>query len=303
MLIFDLTPFHPLGAAMARILGREPAGLELRDFRHGQHKARPLVRVRGAAVVLFATLQDGPGLSCNDLLIRLLFLAATCRDHGAARVTAVVPWLAYARKDRVTKDRDPVSSRYVAQLCEAVGLSEVVTVEVHNLAAFQNGFRCPTTHLDCHALFAAEVAARMSPLASVVLSPDAGGMKRAALLCGAVEQAAGRPVGMALMEKQRSGDVLQGRLLAGELRDREVWILDDMIETGATMLRAAQACKAQGAAKVHLLATHDLMTEDAAVRLADPAIDSVTVTDSVRVRSLDGLRGFRRLSVDRKSVV
>ena len=84
---------------------------------------------------------------------KLLFFLATCRDNGAARVTAVVPYLAYARKDRQTKARDPVTTRYVAQLFEAVGTDCVVTLDVHNVAAFQNAFRCETIHLDARRLF------------------------------------------------------------------------------------------------------------------------------------------------------
>lgn len=88
------------------------------------------------------------GVSANDKLCKLLFSLATCKENGAARVTAIVPCLAYARKDRQTKAHDPVTTRYVAQLFEAMGTNRIVTLDVHNFAAFQNAFRCETIHLD-----------------------------------------------------------------------------------------------------------------------------------------------------------
>ena len=88
--------------------------------------------------------------SGNDKLCRLLFFIGALNDAAAARVTAVVPYLAYARKDRKSKARDPVTTRYVAALFEAVGTNAVVTMDVHNLAAYQNAFRCRTEHLEAN---------------------------------------------------------------------------------------------------------------------------------------------------------
>jgi ribose-phosphate pyrophosphokinase len=120
MRIFDLTPLHALGRDIAHAAGYPLRALEARAFEGGQHKMRPLVSVRGEDVFVVSALHAAEGMSVNDRLVRMLFFIATCRDHGAARITAVAPWLPYARKDRVTKARDPVSSRYVAQLFEAV---------------------------------------------------------------------------------------------------------------------------------------------------------------------------------------
>ncbi len=145
----------------ARLLGKpdEVKCLSAEECQR-RFKESKLLAVRGQDVFIVAALHAADGASTNDLLIQLLFFIATCRDHGARRITAVVPWLPYARKDRVTKARDPVSSRYVAQLFDAVGTDAVVTVDVHNPAAFQNGFRCQTVHLQSTRLFATEIAAR-----------------------------------------------------------------------------------------------------------------------------------------------
>jgi ribose-phosphate pyrophosphokinase len=280
MRIFDLTPSQSLGRDIAHAAGYPLAAHEARAFRGGQHKMRPLVSVRGEDVFVVSTLHAADGMSVNDHLVRMLFFIATCRDHGAARVTAVAPWLPYARKDRVTKSRDPVSSRYVAQLFEAVGIDTLVTVDVHNLSAFQNGFRCRTINLDTCRLFSAEVAVRADDAPVTILSPDLGGAKRAELLRQSVELVRDRPAGFAVVEKHRSGGVTTGDLFAGEVTGRDVWIVDDMIDSGETMRRAAEACRVRGARSVHLLATHAFWDAAAMKRLLDPAITSLTVTDS-----------------------
>ncbi len=280
MQIFDLTPTHPLGRALAQAAGIPLSLHEAREFSGGQHKMRPLGSVRGQDVYVFSVLHADEGQSVNDRLIRLLFFAATCREHGAARVTVIAPWLPYARKDRITKARDPVSSRYVAQLVEAMGIDTFVTVDVHNPAAFQNGFRCRTLNLDTCRLFATHVAARASDAPLTVASPDGGGIKRAELLRQSLELLMNRPIGFAFLEKHRSGGVITGSLFAGDVAGRQVWIVDDIIESGETLLRAARACHERGARAVHMLTTHVLHDPTRQGRLKDPTLSSLTVTDS-----------------------
>jgi ribose-phosphate pyrophosphokinase len=280
MQIFDLTPHHSLGRDIAHAAGFPLASVEARAFGGGQHKIRPLVSVRGGDVFVVAALHATDAASVNDQLVRMLFFIATCRYHGAARVTAVAPWLPYARKDRVTKARDPVSSRYVAQLFEAVGTDAVVTVDVHNLSAFQNGFRCRTINLDTVRLFTSEVVGRATDAPVTIMSPDLGGVKRAELLRQAVELVRNRPAGFAVFEKHRSGGVVSGDLFAGEVGGHDVWIVDDMVESGETIRRAAEACRVRGAGSVHLMATHALCDRAVMERLLDPANTSLTVTDT-----------------------
>ncbi|MCE6950267.1 ribose-phosphate diphosphokinase [Cereibacter sphaeroides] len=279
---FDLTPSHPLGHEAAHHAGVVPSPLEMRAFAGGEHKMRPLVSVRGQDVFVFSALHAGPDGSVNDALMRLLLFLACCRRNGAARVVAICPWLPYMRKDRQTKARDPVNAAEVARLLEAAGADCVVTAEVHNLAAFQNGFRCTTVHLDGCRLFAGEILRRAGEAPLAVISPDGGGVKRAELLREAVEQMGNREVGFGFLEKRRSSGVVSGELFAGDVAGKSVWIVDDMIDSGGTLLRAAQACRARGAAEVHLLATH-LLDPAAVDRLADPAVDTLTVTDSARL--------------------
>ncbi|TIS55832.1 MAG: ribose-phosphate pyrophosphokinase [Mesorhizobium sp.] len=281
MRLFALKGSEELGAAAARALAIELDPHEERDFEDGEHKARPLVSVRGKDVYVLHSLAGSAGASANDKLCKLLFFLATCRENGANRVTAVVPYLAYARKDRQTKARDPVTMRYVAQLFEAVGTDRIVTLDVHNFAAFQNAFRCESIHLDTRKLFAPLIGKLAGDLPVTIFSPDGGGVKRAQLLKEALEAETGMEIGFGFMEKRRSRNVVSGELFAGDVGDAAVFIVDDLISTGGTMLRAALACRERGARTVHAIATHGLFGKGANVLFGSQAIDRIIVTDSV----------------------
>ncbi|GLQ77388.1 ribose-phosphate pyrophosphokinase [Mesorhizobium huakuii] len=285
MRFFALKGSEQLGAAVAQVLSIELDPHEERDFEDGEHKARPLVSVRGRDVYVLHSLAGSGGASANDRLCKLLFFLATCKENGAARATAVVPYLAYARKDRQTKARDPVTTRYVAQLFEAMGTDRIVTLDVHNFAAFQNAFRCESVHLDTRKLFAPLIGKLAGDLPVTIFSPDGGGVKRAQLLKEVLEAESGKEIGFGFMEKRRSRNVVSGELFAGDVVDNAVFIVDDMISTGGTMLRAALACRERGARTVHAIATHGLFGKGAEMLFGSQAIDRITVTDSVDLAS------------------
>lgn len=293
--LFALDASREFGARVAEALG-QPLGLhEERVFEDGEHKARPLVSVRGADTYVIQSLHGGPKESGDDKLVRLLFFLATLRQNGAARVTAVIPYLAYARKDRQTKPRDPVTTRYMAELLEAAGADAVITLEVHNLAAFQNAFRRAAWHLDSRRLFIAHLMPSLGGGPLVVASPDPGGVKRAQLFREMLEAMAGRPAGAAFMEKRRSAGVVSGNLLVGEVAGATALVVDDLISSGGTMLRAAEALRSGGAAQVIALAAHGLFTGEAAAALARPEIDRWLVSDTVPPFRLPRELAARRL--------
>lgn len=279
--LFALGASRSFGEQVASVLGITLGTHEEREFEDGEHKARPLENVRGRDVYVIHSLYGEPGMSANDKLVRLLFFIGALKDASAARVTAVCPYLAYARKDRKTKPRDPVSSRYVAQLFEAVGTHRMVTLDVHNLAAYQNAFRIPAEHLEARGLFAGWFAARLKDQGIVVVSPDAGGVKRAEAFRQTLSKMLGQPVASAFMEKSRSEGVVSGEAVVGDVRGKTALIVDDLISTGTTLARAAAACKALGASRVYAAASHGVFVGPAAKALADPALEKVLVTDSI----------------------
>ena len=295
--LFALGASRPQAQAIADALGITLGAHEEREFEDGEHKARPLEGVRGADVVVVHSLYAEPGQSANDKLCRLLFFLATVRDHGAARVTAVVPYLCYARKDRRTKPHDPVVTRYVARLFEASGVDRVLTLDVHNPAAYENAFRCQAEQLQAAPLFAAHLAPSLGDRQVIVLSPDAGGLKRADAFRDALALALDRPVGLGMMEKYRSAGVVSGETLFAEVAGQGVVIVDDMIGTGTTLLRAARAARAAGARSVIAVASHGLFVGAAAETLADPALDRIVVSDSVPSFRLHGSAAAAKVEV------
>jgi ribose-phosphate pyrophosphokinase len=278
--LFALDGSREFGERIAAHLGIALDDHEERAFEDGEHKARPLVSVRNRDVFVVHSLHGDPDASGNDKLCKLLFFIGALRDASAGRVTAVVPYLAYARKDRKTQTRDPVTTRYVAALFEAVGVDRVVTIDVHNLAAFQNAFRCPTEHLEARPLFARHFADVLGDEPAVVLSPDVGGMKRADAFRQTLAGALGRDLGFGLMEKKRALGTVSGETLFAPVEDRAVVIIDDLISTGTTVGRAARACLDQGASRVFAAATHGLFIGAHEV-VAATSLESTVVTDTV----------------------
>lgn len=280
-ILFSLGGSEALATDIAKRLGSSIAPHEERDFEDGEHKIRPLASVRNQDIFVIANLASSADESVNDKLCKLLFFIGALKQSAAQRVTLLAPYLCYSRKERQTKARDPVVTRYLAQILEAVGVDCVVTVTAHDLAAFQNAFRCRTEHLDTHSLFARALIGRLSGRRVAVVSPDPGGEKRAELFRQTLERALGEPVSKALVDKTRSMGKVTGEMYAGDVRGRTAIILDDMISTGGTMLRAAVACRARGATEVLAVATHGLFVDQGKAVLSAEALDEIWTTDSL----------------------
>lgn len=284
--LFALGGSERLGSAVAAAAGIELAALEEREFERGEHKARPLVGVRSRDVaILHGVHGDLAGPSVNDRLMRLWFFAAAVRDAGARSVTVLVPYLPYSRKDRRTKARDPVGSRYVAQHFEAAGIDRIVTVEPHNVSAFENAFRIEAVALPLAPLVTDWIRAHRRAEPLIVVSPDVGGTKRAQQLRELLARRAGIDSGLAFVEKRRSGGVLSGDLLVGEVRGASCLIVDDLVSSGSTLARAAMACRAGGAREIFVAAAHALFLPAAVDAMGTAAFGRVLVTDSVPVQA------------------
>jgi ribose-phosphate pyrophosphokinase len=281
-LLFALSESGALGAQISHESGIALAALEERAFEDGEFKLRPLVSVRGRWVILAQTLAPGAQTPTAQRLVRLLFLIFGMRGAGAARVSAVVPYLAYARKDRRTQPRDPVTMSYVAQLMEAAGLDHLIALDVHNPAALDNAFRIFVDHLSALPMFAAHFARTLQAHGAelAVASPDVGGIKRAQLFREALVRETGREIDLLFIEKRRAGGVVSGGTIVGQARGRHVIVIDDLCASGGTLIRAADVLHEAGCAAVHAAFTHAPSGDGIDAILADGRIASATTTDS-----------------------
>lgn len=269
------------GGDIARALGLELAPVEERRFEDGEYKTRSLANVRDRDVFVVDALLAHDGETVNDRLVRLLFFIGALHDASAGRIHVVLPYFAYSRKDRKTKPRDPLTLRYLAAMFEACGAHRVLTLDVHNLAAWQNAFRIPTEHLEAYGLFVEHFRRIAGERPVAVVSPDAGGMKRAEAFRLKLAETLGRDVAMGFVEKYRSEGKLSGEAMVGDVAGRMCILIDDLISTGNTLVRAARACLKNGAAQVWGVATHGVFSEEAPNVLVDPVLTGIVVTDTI----------------------
>jgi ribose-phosphate pyrophosphokinase len=300
----DLRLFAPsesadFGRAVAAALDTELDAHHERTFADGEHELRSEVNVRGRDVFVVQSLYAEPGMSVNDKLCRLLFFLGSLRDAAAERVTAVVPYLCYQRKDRKSKPRDAVTTRYLGSLFTSIGVDRVLSMDVHNLAVFQNSFHTVAEHLEARPLFVQQIAEHLRDDEVVVVSPDEGGVKRASRFAGGVGATLGREVPTAFVEKMRdkTEERVEGGRLVGPADGRVAVIVDDLVSTAGTLAQAAAACVDGGARKVVAVATHGLFAGEAPERIAGSPLDALFVTNTVAPFRLEGTAAADRLEV------
>ena len=280
--LFAVGASRDYGARVAQHLDLVLGEHEERAFEDGEHKIRPLVEVRRQDVFVIHSLYGDAEQSPNDKLCRLLFFIGALKDAGAERVTAVTPYLCYARKDRRTQPRDPITTKYVAGLFEAMRGGSG-----HHLRRSQpRGFR------ECVPL--SRDQSRSDPALCRAFRPTAarrtGGRgftrhrrrqaRRAVPPCARAPNCDQEPAA-AFVEKRRSGGVVSGDMLVGDVRDRAVVIFDDLISTGGTLQRAARRCREAGATRIFAAATHGLFMGEAPSVFADPVFEEIAVADTV----------------------
>ena len=280
--IFALKGTEEFGKKISQHLEISLSLLEERSFEDGEHKIRPLESVRGQEIFVIQSLYSDEFQTVNDKICKFLFFLSTLKDASAKKVTAVIPYLAYARKDRKTKDRDPITLKYLARLIEASGADHVIAMDVHNTSAFQNAFRIPTEHLEARVLFAGYLSEILRKENVVVVSPDAGGMKRAELFRTTLKELYHREVGKAYIEKERDqGSVVGGEVIVGNVKDKVAIIIDDIISTGKTIHLSLEALDKAGVKEVYVCVTHGIFTENSKEFFSHPKLKQVFITDTL----------------------
>jgi ribose-phosphate pyrophosphokinase len=270
-----------LARAIARAANCEWAAVEERSFVGEEFTLRPLVPVRDRDVCVVQTLAPSAAAPITARLVRLLFLLAALRDAGARSRIAVIPYLAYARQERRGESGDPVHTRYVAELLQAAGMTHLIALDVHDLAAIDNAFRVPVEHLTARPVFIEWLAAQTLSEPLAVASPDIGGIKRAQSFREHLERRLDQAVELLFIEKRRAaGHLSAGHQIVGQAEGRHVVLIDDLCATGETLMRAAAALNQAGALRVSAAVTHVASAAGLRALCADPHLSQVLVTDS-----------------------
>lgn len=262
---------HPrLAAAVAREMGVPLGECEVERFPDGEVTVRLQESVRGKEV--FVLQPTAPPV--NDNLMELLAFADACRRSAAARITAVVPYFGYARADKRSHRREPITGSLVATLMQAAGLHHVITVDLHT-QQLEGFFAVPVDALTAVPTLCASLRERI-PRDLVVVSPDAGRVQLA------TEYARRLEAPLAVLHKRReSGTETAVTHLVGEVEGLACLIVDDMISTGGTLVESVRALRHAGGREFYVSATHGLFLRGALGRLAEAGVSEVLVTDTV----------------------
>lgn len=263
---------HPaLAESISTALQVPLSKLTVERFPDGELDVELHDQVRGAEVFVVQALNAPVG----EHLVELALIADACRRSGASSVTAVVPYLGYARQDRREQGREPLGARVVADLLGSAHLERLVCMDLHSRAV-EGCFPLPVEHASAIPALTDHLRTRL-PSDAVVVSPDLGAVKRA--------EAFARPLGLpvAVVHKQRlSGAEVKAHGVVGEVKGLHPVLVDDMISTGGTLVAAAQAVLDAGASgPVTVVASHGLFVGPADERLSKLPLARVVVSDSV----------------------
>ncbi|MER3426049.1 MAG: phosphoribosylpyrophosphate synthetase [Thermus sp.] len=267
---------HPdLARRVAEALGQSLGKALVERFPDGEVRVRLLESVRGDDVYLIQPTSP----PVNDHLMELLLLADAARRSSAARINAVVPYFGYARQDKQTEGREPISAKLVANLLEAVGVDRVIAIDLH-APQIQGFFDIPVDHLSAVKLFARYLKERGLDQGAVVVSPDAGRAEEARRLAERLS------LPFAMLAKRRTGPrETQVTYVIGDVEGKRPLVIDDIISTGGTIRRGVEALLQAGARpEVVVLATHPVLVAGARENLAHPAIREVVFTDTIPLR-------------------
>jgi len=259
-----------LTAGICTHLGEALCEAAVERFSDGEIRVQIGENIRGSDVFII----NSTAPPVNDHLLELLILIDAARRASALRVTAVLPYFGYARQDRKDRPRVPITAKLVANLLATAGANRVLTVDLH-CGQIQGFFDIPVDHLTGDVLFADHMEQRdMSDL--VVVSPDPGSVARAREVAGRLNTR------IVIVDKRRPAkNVAEVMNIIGEVDGVHALILDDMIDTAGTLVKAAEAVKDQGAIDVIACATHPVLSGEAVRLIDDSVLDEVLVTDSI----------------------
>ena len=286
--IFDGGAHPALTAEVCEHLHIPQGRLELISFANGELSTLIQESVRGRDVFVFQTSVD----PIHDHIMSMLIIIDAIKRASARRVTAVWPHFPYARQDQKTRGREPISAKLIANLLTTAGADGCVMMDLHT-GAIQGFFDVPTDHLSALPIFADYFSEKaLGPV--TVVSPDAGGVRRARKLAKRLK------ADLAILDKRRDRpNEAKTVHVIGDVRNRDVILFDDMIDTGGTICEGVDILRRNGARDIYICATHPVFSSPALERLFAVGAKEIVVSNTIPVKENHRLSNLKILSVAR----
>lgn len=279
----------PLAQAIGAYLDTPLTKASVRRFADMEIFVEIQENVRGEDVYIV----QSTSFPANDHLMEVLIIADALRRSSARRITAVIPYFGYARQDRRSGSRTPISAKLVANLITRAGVDRVMTLDLH-AGQIQGFFDIPTDNLYAAPLLARDIKERVANLEDVmVVSPDVGGVVRARAIAKRIDAM------LAIVDKRRErpgeSEVMN---VIGDVEGKSCILVDDMVDSGGTLVNAADALLARGAKDVSAYITHGVLSGGAVARIANSKLKELVITDSIQpTEAVRVARNIRALSV------
>jgi ribose-phosphate pyrophosphokinase len=282
LMVFGGRASQELAARIAGRLDVDLGQVDLRTFANGEVYCRYGESIRGADVFLVQSTaaNAAQGMTPNDSLMELLTMIDAAQGASAHRIIAVMPWFGYARQDKKSAPREPITARVVAKCLESIGVDRVLAMDLHS-GQIQGFFEVPVDHMTASPMLTQYFMDQAFDDELVMVSPDAGRVKMARNFA--------RKIGVhwAVMEKERPAQqVAEIGYVVGDVQGKTAVLVDDMIDTAGTLVAAAKTVREEGAARVIAVATHGVFSGPAYERLPyeESGIERIVVTDTIPLR-------------------
>lgn len=265
---------HPSLAKKLASKAKIPLGkVQLDQFPDGEFLVDIEEDVQGKEIFVFQSLAHRP----HDYLMELLIMVDALKRASAKKITAIVPYLSYCRQDRKTAPGSPISAKLVANFFVTAGVDHLIVIDIHS-EQVEGFFDIPVEPLHCQEMLS-EAAKQYLSRDCIVVAPDVGGIKMA--------ERVARYLGIkfVLMKKERSNAYDVKVALVGEVKGKDVFIIDDMCSTAGTLVAAASLCRSSGAKKIIAAVTHGLFTKEALKKIEESPIERLFITDTVSQKS------------------
>ncbi len=272
LLIFSGNANVPLAQEICDYLGLPLAKATVKQFSDGEISVKLGENVRGRDVFIIQPTSS----PANDNIMELILMLDACRRASASRITAVIPYYGYGRQDRKSEPRVPISARVMAELLEAMLPDRLITMDLH-ADQIQGFFQIPVDHLYAAPVFVEYIRSRNME-EPVVVSPDSGGVERARFLARQIN------AGLAIIDKRRprpnESEIMH---VIGDVSGKTCILYDDMIDTGGTITKAAEALMKNGARQVMACASHGVLSGPAIQRLEESVLSEVIISNTIQL--------------------